>query len=110
MKQWYEENSELLEAEKVSMNKFFPKFKLDKLDDGRLFWFGELCPGIYETKFGVKKTYTVIAVYNNNFPSHAMGASVRIYPVDPDIYDLFQEIGFRFNFFRDSSDMEYFCS
>ena len=53
--QWYETNRMLFEAEKQAMKKTFPDFTLDKLDDGRLFWFGTLAPGIYESKFGTKK-------------------------------------------------------
>ena len=52
---WYESNPILLEAEKAAMVKCFPNFKLGKLDDGRLYWEGELTPGVYETKFGRKK-------------------------------------------------------
>lgn len=52
---WYESNPILLEAEKAAMVKCFPNFKLGKLDDGRLYWEGELAPGVYETKFGRKK-------------------------------------------------------
>lgn len=108
--QWYEVNPELLERDKVEMRNFFPDFSLDKLDDGRLFWIGELYPGIYETKYGVKKTYMVMAVYSNNYPHNLMGSSIRIYPVLPDAYDIFQEIGFTFNILKDSSGQYFFCS
>ena len=109
--QWYETNPSLLEGEKMAMNKFFPSFKLDKLNDGRLYWIGELSPGIYETKFGVKKTYTVMAVYNNNHPEQRMGSSVRIYPVLPDVQDLIDECGFRpYHLLRDSDENLYLCT
>ena len=109
--QWYENNPSLLEAEKMAMEKFFPGFKLDKLDDGRLFWIGELCPGIFETKFGAKKAYTVMAVYNNNHPEQVMGSSVRIYPVLPDIDDIINECGFRpYHLLQDSNENLYLCT
>lgn len=109
--QWFETNPSLLEGEKMAMNKFFPGFKLDKLDDGRLYWIGELSPGIYETKFGVKKVYTVMAVYNNNHPEQVMGSSVRIYPVLPDVQDLIDECGFKpYHLLRDSNDNLYLCT
>ena len=127
--QWYEKNPSLLEGEKMAMRKFFPNFKLDKLEDGRLYWMGELNPGIYETKFGVKKTYTVMnpgiyetkfgvkktytvmAVYNNNHPEQVMGSSVRIYPVLPDVDDIINECGFRpYHLLRDSSENLYLCT
>lgn len=109
--QWYEKNPMLLEAEKAAMAKCFPHFTLDKLDDGRLYWMGELTPGIYETKFDQRMTYTVMAVYNNNHPQQIMGSSVRIYPVLPDVDDLIQKAGFRpFHLLRDSSDNLYLCT
>lgn len=109
--QWYESDPSLLEAEKAAMGKFFPNFKLDKLDDGRLFWIGDLTPGIYETKFKEQKTYTVMAVYNNNHPEQVMGSSVRIYPVLPDVDDIIRECGFRpYHLLRDSSENLYLCT
>lgn len=42
MKRWYEINPELLDIEKVAMSKAFPYFTLDKLDDGRLCWIGQI--------------------------------------------------------------------
>jgi hypothetical protein len=109
--QWYESNPGLLQAEKEAMAKCFPHFTLDKLDDGRLYWIGELTPGIYETKFGERMTYTVMAVYNNNHPEQVMGSSVRIYPVLPDVDDLIRKAGFRpYHLLRDSSDNLYLCT
>lgn len=109
--QWYEDDPQLLEAEKAAMQQCWPNFMLDKLDDGRLYWTGELCPGIYETKFGRHKTYTVMAVYNNNHPEQVMGSSVRIYPVLPDVDDLINNCGFRpYHLLRDSTDNLYLCT
>ena len=109
--QWYEKDPALLEAEKLAMHRFFPDFTLDKLDDGRLYWIGELSPGIYETKFNRKMKYTVMAVYNNNHPQQIMGSSVRIYPVLPDVDDLIQMCGFRpYHLLRDSYDNLYLCT
>ena len=105
------EVEELLEMEKVAMAKAFPSFTLDKLDDGRLYWIGELTPGIYETKFKERLTYTVMAVYNNNHPQQVMGSSVRIYPVLPDVDDLINKCGFKpFHLLRDSNDNLYLCT
>ncbi len=109
--QWYEKDPALLEAEKAAMHKCFPGFSLDKLDDGRLYWIGELTPGIYETKFHRKQSYIVMAVYNNNHPQQIMGSSVRIYPILPDVDDLIQMCGFRpYHLLRDSSDNLYLCT
>ena len=109
--QWYEQNPMLLEAEKAAMAKCFPHFTLDKLDDGRLYWIGSLTPGIYETKFHQRMTYTVMAVYNNNHPQQVMGSSVRIYPVLPDVDDLIEKAGFRpYHLLRDSDNNLYLCT
>ena len=109
--QWYENDPALLEAEKAAMHRCFPGFTLDKLEDGRLYWIGELSPGIYETKFRRKMTYTVMAVYNNNHPQQVMGSSVRIYPVLPDVDDLIKMCGFRpYHLLRDSRDNLYLCT
>ena len=109
--QWYEKYPDLLEMEKIAMAKAFPNFTLDKLDDGRLYWIGDLTPGIYETKFNERMTYTVMAVYNNNHPEQRMGSSVRVYPVLPDVDELINKCGFRpYHLLRDSSDNLYLCT
>lgn len=109
--QWYEKDPSLLEMEKIAMAKAFPNFTLDKLDDGRLYWIGDLTPGIYETKFNERMTYTVMAVYNNNHPEQRMGSSVRVYPVLPDVDELINKCGFRpYHLLRDSSDNLYLCT
>lgn len=109
--QWYERDPDLLEMEKIAMHKAFPHFTLDKLEDGRLYWIGNLKPGIYGTKFGEELSYTVMAVYNNNHPQQVMGSSVRVYPVLPDVDELIQRCGFRpYHLLRDSTDNLYLCT
>lgn len=109
--QWYEDNPLLLEAEKAAMAKCFPNFVLNKLDDGRLYWFGELAPGVYETKFGQKKSYHVMAVYQNNHPNQQMGSSVYVYLVQPDVDEIINECGFRpYHLLRDSAGEVYLCT
>lgn len=109
--QWYESNPMLLEAEKVSMRKYFPGFKLGKLDDGRLYWEGELAPGVYETKYGRKKSYYVMAVYQNNHPNQKMGSSVYVYLVKPDVNDIVRECGFQpSHLLWDTAGEAYLCT
>lgn len=109
--QWYDLQPDLLEMEKVAMHKAFPAFSLNVLDDGRLYWIGELEPGIYSSKFGTPMKYTVMAVYNNNHPAQVMGSSVRVYPVLPDVDDLIQKCGFRpFHLLSDSTNNLYLCT
>ena len=92
LKQWYENNPELLEAEIAAMQRFFPQFELKKLNDGRLYWEGSVEPGIYESKFGVKKTYYLMAVYQQNHPHQQMGSSVYVYPVLPSVEEISREL------------------
>lgn len=109
--QWYESNPTLLTMEKIAMARNFPQFKLDKLDDGRLCWIGVLEPGIYESKFGEKRQYHVMAVYDNNHPNQQMGSSVRVYPLMPDVDELIEQAGFRpFHLLLDDVGNLYLCT
>ena len=109
--QWYETNPTLLAAEKAAMAQCFPGFELGKLDDGRLYWEGELSPGVYETKFGCKRSYYVMAVYQNNHPNQQMGSSVYVYLVNPDYEDILREYGSHpHHLLRDSAGEIYLCT
>ncbi len=109
--QWYEANPTLLTMEKIAMERNFPQFTLDKLDDGRLCWVGVLEPGIYESKFGEKRQYHVMAVYDNNHPNQKMGSSVKVYPLMPDVDELIESCGFRpFHLLRDEVGNLYLCT
>lgn len=109
--QWYENDPELLEMEKIAMARAFNGFELGKLDDGRLYWIGDVTPGVYKTKYGEDKTYTIMAVYQNNHPQSRMGSTVFIYPVLPDIDEMKREIGYRpHHLLVDSDGNEYLCT
>lgn len=111
MHQWYESDPELLDMEKEAMSHAFNGFTLDKLNDGRLYWIGQLEPGVYESKFHRKRVYTVMAVYQNNHPHPEMGSSVHVYLVDPEIDELKAECGFRpYHLLVDSEGEEYLCT
>lgn len=113
--QWYERDPELLEAEKMAMAHAFSNFELGKLDDGRLYWIGAVSPGVYETKFGVKRTYNLMAVYQQNHPEQRMGSSVFVYPVLPDAEELMEELhrktgAYPSHILRDSNNQRYLCT
>lgn len=109
--QWYDNNPTLLAMEKIAMQRNFPQFKLDKLDDGRLCWIGVIEPGIYESKFGVKRQYHLMAVYDNNHPYQQMGSSVRVYPLMPDVDELIEMAGFRpYHLLFDAVGNRYLCT
>jgi len=104
--QWYEKDPGLLSAEKAAMAYAFPYFTLDKLDDGRLAWIGELNIGVMGDT-----SWNIMAVYNNNHPQQVMGSSVRIYLVDPDINDLIDGMGWTpTHLLRDSNNQVYLCT
>ena len=109
--QWYEKNPTLLAMEKIAMQRSFPQFILEKLDDGRLCWSGVLEPGVYESKFGKKMQYHLMAVYDNNHPNQKMGSSVKVYPVMPDVDELIQICGFiPLHLLRDEVGNAYLCT
>ena len=88
MKQWYEIDPELLEMEKIAMSRAFPNFNLDKFDDGRLYWVGQI-----ESLIN-KRKYEVMCIYRNNFPHKVMGPSILVCPILPDVDDIRNEVMF----------------
>ncbi len=104
--QWYEKDPSLLNAEKAAMQRAFPYFTLDKLDDGRLAWIGELNIGVMGNT-----SWNIMAVYNNNHPQQVMGSSVRVYLVEPDINELIEGMGWTpTHLLRDSNNQVYLCT
>ena len=104
--QWYEKDPGLLMAEKAVMNRAFPGFTLDKLDDGRLAWVGSLNIGILGGN-----EWHIMAVYNNNHPQQVMGSSVRVYLIQPDIDELIKDLGWRpLHLLMDSNNQLYLCT
>ena len=115
MSQWYERDPELLEAEKIAMGRAFSNFELGILDDGRLYWQGTVSPGIYESKFHEKRTYHLMAVYQQNHPNQQMGSSVYVYPLLPDaeeiMEELYQKTGqYPSHILRDANNQRYLCT
>lgn len=113
--QWYERDPKLLEAEKMAMTRAFSNFELGKLDDGRLYWIGSVTPGVYETKFGERRTYNLMAVYQQNHPEQKMGSSVFVYPLLPDAEELMEELYrkkgvYPSHILRDTNNQRYLCT
>jgi len=104
---WYENNPQLYNVELMAMQQFFPHFRLDKLEDGRLFWYGEL--SVNSIRPGGK--WLVQAVYENNHPhNNTYGGSVKIYSIEPDLNELYQELGSIPHILRDSAGQLYMCT
>lgn len=83
MKLWYKQNPQLLENEINLMNQF-QGFTLEKLDDGRLYWFGDIEIAIRDEVV----RYSVMIVYENGHPYWKLGSSVTVYYIDPEIESL----------------------
>jgi len=104
--QWYEKDPGLLDAEKAAMAHAFPYFSLDKLDDGRLAWIGNLNVGVMGDT-----VWSIMAVYSNNHPQQVMGSSVRVYLVNPDIQEVIDGLGWTpTHLLRDSDNQLYLCT
>jgi len=103
---WYERDTKLYKLELNAMKTFFPMFKLDKLDDGRLCWIGDLNPRGEDG--GI---WTIQAVYDNNHPhNNSFGGSVRVYSIKPDLEELTQEVGRLPHILIDGSGNLYMCT
>ena len=79
MNKWYEEHPDLLEKEKLFMNRHFPQFELDQLDDGRIYWVGEI-----QSSINCDKCYLLMVVYMPYHPYWLMGSSIRVFMISPD--------------------------
>jgi hypothetical protein len=96
----------LLDAEKRAMAQYFPQFRLDKLDDDRLCWVGELNP-----RGGRGGVWTLMVVYDNNHPhNNTYGGSLRVYSIKPDLNELFQAAGKLPHVLRDGNNALYMCT
>jgi hypothetical protein len=87
---WYERDPDLLEAEKEAMQNLFPNFQLDKLDDESLCWVGQVNP-----RGADGGIWTLQAVYEHHHPDSDRGicGSIRVYSINPDLDELYAELG-----------------
>jgi hypothetical protein len=87
---WYERDPELFEAELGAMQHFFPQFRPDRLEDGRMAWFGALSSGIP----GSDRQWFLQLVYDHDHP-HAdnHGGSISVFPVEPNLASIAQSLG-----------------
>lgn len=103
---WYENYPPLLRDEKEAMKRFFPQFKLDKLDDGRMSWHGKL-----NTDLRSGGVWYLQAIYDNNHPhNNSYGGSIKVYSVEPDLDKMYDELGGIPHVLRDSKGYLYICT
>ena len=88
IKQWYEENPELLEAEKVAM-------EMQAKDDDKKFLFlkdGRACWQIgFNSKLSGRR-YNVALVYPSCHPSKNDIPGIRVYPIKPSYESMVEEM------------------
>lgn len=107
VEQWYEREPWRLQGEKEGMARFFPRFTLYKMKDGRLYWHGKIHLGILQDGWD----WEVAAIYNNDHPAPVMGGSVRVVLLTPDIDTVIQALGWRpHHLLSDSVDGTYLCT
>ena len=107
VQQWYEREPWRLEGEKEGMARFFPRFKLYKMDDGRLYWHGTIHLGLLEDGWD----WEIAAIYNNDHPAPIMGGSVHVVLITPDINTVINALGWRpHHLLNDPIDGTYLCT
>lgn len=89
---WYQSDPGLYRAEVAAMNKFFPSFTINQLQDGsgRLYWRGKVQP---TGKGGM--VWDLMLIYKNDHPragADEYGGSVQILPISPRLKDLADQI------------------
>lgn len=95
MEQWYKENPQLLNVFLEMMRKTYPNFVMGKLEDGRLYWHGSIRTGFNDNDFpNAVSEYYFMVLYESYYPNFDMGVPVRIYPIKPDMKDIYNQLGF----------------
>lgn len=95
MEQWYKENPQLLNFFLEMMRKTNPSFVMGKLEDGRLYWHGGFRTGFNDNDFpNAVSEYYFMVLYESYYPNFDMGVPVRIYPIKPDMKDIYNQLGF----------------
>ncbi|MCL2211181.1 MAG: hypothetical protein FWB95_04600 [Treponema sp.] len=103
---WYERDPELFEAERTVMKMKQPGFKLEKLDDGRLCWIGEVNP-----RGSNGGTWTLQVIYDHNHPHNdTFGGSIKVYSIKPTLEDLIKELGELPHILRDTAGYLHICT
>ena len=103
---WYEKNPQLFAGEKAAMQEYFPSFHLDKLEDGRLCWVGNLNPR--GSNGGV---WSLMVVYDDNHPhNNSYGGSLRVYSIQPDLNELYKVAEKLPHVLRDGNNDLYLCT
>ena len=101
---WFERDQALLSAEIEAMKKYFPEFKLNKLEDGRLCWNGYINPK------NIRKNaeWLILLVYEDYHPNNTTyGGSIKVYSIKPDLEQISRGKGHIPHTIRDSNNHLY---
>ncbi len=83
---WYQSDPQLYQMEVAAMQKFFPSFTINQLQDGsgRLYWRGKVQP----TGQG-GMVWDLMLIYKNSHPkAEGYGGSIQILPISPRLKDI----------------------
>ena len=90
---WYQSDPGLYQAEVAAMQRFFPSFQINQLQDGsgRLYWRGKVQP----TGPG-GMIWDIMLIYKNTHPTvlsgNEYGGTVQILPIKPRLKDIAQRM------------------
>ena len=107
VQQGYDREPWRLQGEKEAMARFFPRFKLYRMNDGRYYWHGKIHLGILQNGWD----WEVAAIYNNDHPAPVMGGSVHVVLLTPSIETVINALGWRpHHLLSDPVDGTYLCT
>ena len=90
---WYQSDPQLYQMEVAAMQKFFPSFTINQLQDGsgRLYWRGKVQP----TGAG-GMVRDIMLIYKNSHPhvasANEYGGTVQILPLSPRLKDIAEQV------------------
>ena len=104
---WYERDPQLFADEKEAMTRYFPQFRLERLDDGRMAWNGVLAPD----NLTPGARWYLQVVYDHNHPNNSSyGGSIKVYSIEPDLDAVYRNLGGIPHILRDYSGAIYICT
>lgn len=87
---WYQSDPQLYQMEYAAMQKFFPSFTINQLQDvsGRLYWRGKVQPA---GPGGM--VWDLMLIYKNSHPkAEGYGGSIQILPLKPRLKDIAEQM------------------
>lgn len=86
--EWYMRNPLLQGGEITEMLRNYPDAKMGLLSDGKMYWIIKISVDIYDAQ----KEWTLLIVYNSDYPQQQWYGSIKVYPVKPNYYEMVQMV------------------